>query len=193
MDTNARRGRRARIDMLTGLDNRRTFDEHIRQVWKQARRDKKSVAVILANIDHFKLFNDCYGHELGDGCLQSIAEIVATSINRPLDLAARYGGGEFAILLYDPTESFLRSLSKKLCVKVAAKNIEHRASAIAPTVTISAGASISLADGTITAENLIRRADDALYEAKTLGRNRAVVFNTEWGQQTGAQRAHVLI
>ena len=114
-------------------------------------------------------------------------------MSRPLDLVARYGGEQYAIVLYDPKAAFLEAFAKKLCYRVHDAEIEHRASAVASTVTVSVGASIAQVGGTLTADKLIRRADDALYEAKTLGRNQAVVFKTEWGRQTGAQQAHVLL
>lgn len=184
---------RARSDGLTGLYNRRAFDEHLRQVWKQARRDEKSVAIVIVDIDHFKLYNDCYGRARGDECIRTISHVLAGSVSRPLDLVARYGGEEFALVLYDPKPEFLRAFVRKLCYRVADEEVEHRASAVASSVTVSIGAAIAEVGGTLTVDNLIRRTDDALYEAKTLGRNQAVVYKTEWGRQTGAQRAHVLV
>ena len=79
--------RLARTDGLTGLFSRRAFDQHVRQIWKQARRDEKRVAVAVADIDHFRLYNDCYGHRMGDGCIRAVAGVVAESVNRPLDMS----------------------------------------------------------------------------------------------------------
>ncbi len=185
--------RLARIDALTGLYNRHTFDEHLSKVWRQARRDDKQVAVVIAAIDHFKLYNDCYGNQKGDKCLKAIAESLGESISRPLDLIARYDGGQFALILFDPSLSFLESLTHGLCHKVVDLDIEHKASEVTPTVSLSVGASIAEAAGNLTREQLLRQADDALYEAQSKGRNQAVVYRTEWGQQTTSQLAAVLL
>ncbi len=185
--------RLARTDDLTGLFNRRTFDEHLRKVWKQARRDKTRIAVIVADIDHFKLYNDCYGHQKGDECIKDVADVLANSVDRPLDLVARYGGEEFVIVLYDPTESFLESFVRSLCKKVVDLDIDHKAAEDVATLTLSIGAAITDASGSVTGEQLIRQADDALYEAKSQGRNQAIVYKTEWGQQTTANLAAVLL
>jgi len=184
--------RLARTDGLTGLFNRRAFDQHLRQVWKQAVRDDKNVAVIVADIDHFKLYNDCYGHVKGDECIRTIAEVLAASISRPLDMVARYGGEEYIVVLYDPSLSFLDAFARGLGHKVVELEIEHKGSEAVPSVSLSIGAAITEAAGKLTADQLLRQADDALYEAKKQGRNRAIVYRTEWGQQTTAQLAAVL-
>ncbi|MGI9237818.1 MAG: diguanylate cyclase domain-containing protein, partial [Woeseiaceae bacterium] len=175
--------RLARTDGLTGLYSRRAFDQHLRQIWKQAQRDEKRVAVIVADIDHFKLYNDCYGHRMGDGCIRAIADVAAASVNRPLDMVARYGGEEFVLVLYDPTASYLESFTRGLCQKVIDLDIEHKASETVPIVSLSIGAAITEAAANLSADQLIRQADDALYEAKNQGRNQAIVYRTEWGQQ----------
>ena len=184
--------RLARTDILTGLFNRRAFDQHLRQVWKQAVRDEKTVAVLVADIDHFKLYNDCYGHLKGDECIRMIAEVLATSVNRPLDMVARYGGEEYIVVLYDPSLSFLDAFARGLCHKIVELDIEHKGSEAVPCVSLSIGAAITEAANNITSDQLVRQADDALYEAKKQGRNRAIVYRTEWGQQTTAHLAAVL-
>ena len=181
-----------RTDGLTGLFSRRAFDQHVRQIWKQARRDKKRVAIAVADIDHFKLYNDCYGHRMGDGCIRSVADVVGDSPGRPLDMVARYGGEEFVIVLYDPTAGFLETFTRGLCQKVIDLNIEHKASETTPAVSLSIGAAITEAAGHVNPDHLIRQADDALYEAKNQGRNQAIVYRTEWGQQTTASLAALL-
>lgn len=185
--------RLARTDGLTGLFSRRAFDQHLRQIWKQAQRDEKRVAVVVADIDHFKLYNDCYGHRMGDGCISAIADVVAASVGRPLDMVARYGGEEFVIALYDPTTSFLEAFARGLCQKVTDLDIEHKASETTPVVSLSIGAAITEAAGHVSGDQLIRQADDALYEAKNQGRNRPIIYRTEWGQQTTASLAAVLV
>ncbi|MGI9259074.1 MAG: diguanylate cyclase domain-containing protein, partial [Gammaproteobacteria bacterium] len=167
--------RLARTDGLTGLFSRRAFDQHLRQIWKQAQRDEKRVAVIVADIDHFKLYNDCYGHRMGDGCIRAIADVAAASVNRPLDMVARYGGEEFVLVLYDPTASYLESFTRGLCQKVIDLDIEHKASETVPIVSLSIGAAITEAAANLSGDQLIRQADDALYEAKNQGRNQAIV------------------
>jgi len=184
--------RLARTDGLTGLFNRRAFDQHLRQIWKQAQRDDKHIAVVVADIDHFKLYNDCYGHQKGDECIKAVADVLSASVSRPLDIVARYGGEEYVIVLYDPTVSFLESFSRSLCQKVIDLDIEHKASEAIAKVSLSIGAAITEAAGHVTADQLIRQADDALYEAKNQGRNQAIVYRTEWGQQTTAHLASML-
>ncbi len=184
--------RLAHTDVLTGLFNRRMFDQHLRQVWMQARRDGTTVAVVVIDIDHFKLYNDCYGHQVGDDCIKAVADVLATAASRPLDMVARYGGEEYVMVLYDPSTQFLESFTHDLCQKVAELDIEHKASETARSVTVSVGAALTESPGSITPEQLIRQADDALYEAKTQGRNRAILYRTEWGQQTTADLAAML-
>ena len=180
-------------DGLTGLFNRRTFDQHLRQVWKQAQREEKHIAIIVADIDHFKLYNDCYGHRMGDDCIKAVADVLANSVSRPLDMVARYGGEEYVILLYDPSPDFLQSYVQGLCQSVAALEVEHKASETLRSVSLSIGAALTDASSNVAAAQLIRQADDALYEAKDQGRNRAVVYRTEWGQQTTANLAATLV
>ncbi len=169
----------ARTDGLTGIDNRRSFDEHFSDVWRQASREQRAIAVVLVDIDHFKLFNDCYGHADGDECIQAVATLLEGSVHRPLDQVARYGGEEFVIVLYDPTVQFVHDYSTDLVRQVADLGIEHKASDVAKEVTISVGAAVIWPDASIQSDRLVRTADDALYEAKSQGRNRAVVFQLE--------------
>lgn len=185
--------RLARTDVLSGLYNRRTFDEHFAKVWKQARRDDKQIAIVIADIDHFKLYNDCYGNPKGDACIKRIAATLGAVVSRPLDLVARYNGAEFAMILYDPTPVFLESFTRSLCHQVVDLDIEHRASEATPTVSLSVGAAIAEAAGNMTPDQLLRQADDALYEAKSQGRNQSIVYRTEWGQQTTSHLAAVLL
>lgn len=175
--------RRAHLDGLTGLANRETFDGHLRRVWKQACREEKRVAVVLVDIDFFKLYNDCYGHQKGDQCINVIAETLCASTNRPLDLVCRYGSAEFAAILFDPSQEFVAAFSNGTCEKIADLGVEHKASNTSGVVSVSIGAAVSRASETMSTEQLLRRADDALYEAQSLGRNRAVVYKNEWGDR----------
>lgn len=108
-------------------------------------------------------------------------------------MVARYGGEEFVIALYDPTPGFLDSFARGLCQKIIDLDIEHEASETTPVVSLSIGAAITEASGHVKADQLIRQADDALYEAKSQGRNQAVIYRSEWGQQTTANLASVLV
>ena len=165
----------ARTDGLTGVDNRRSFDEHFENAWKQARREQQAIAVVLADIDFFKLYNDCYGHASGDEVIQAVAGSLASSIHRPLDQVARYGGEEFVIVLYGPTEQYVRDYADELVTNIAALEIEHKGSDFAKVVTASVGAAIARHHETQQSEQLVRAADDALYESKSQGRNRSTV------------------
>ena len=169
----------ARTDGLTGIDNRRSFDEHLDEVWRQARREQHAIAVLLVDIDHFKLFKDCYGQKPGDQCIQAVAGTLAGSVNRPLDQVARYGGEEFAIVLYNPTDQFVRDYADDLVKQITALGVEHKASDVADIVTISVGAAVMRPDTSNQPDQLVRTADDALYEAKSRGRNRAAVYHLD--------------
>lgn len=183
----------ARTDGLTEIDNRRSFDEHLDDVWRQARREKHAVAVLLVDIDHFKLFNDCYGHGPGDECIQAVAATLSKSVHRPLDQVARYGGEEFAIVLYNPTEEFVREYADNVVSQIAALEIEHKASDVAEVVTVSAGAGVIWPDGSNQPDQLLRGADDALYDAKSQGRNRATFYRLETPPHTTASFATVVL
>jgi len=183
----------ARTDGLTGIDNRRRFDEHLSEIWRQARREQHAIAVVLIDIDHFKLFNDCYGHGPGDECIQAVAATLSKSVHRPLDQVARYGGEEFAIVLYNPTEEFVRDYADDLVRQVAALGIEHKASDVAQVVTVSAGAGVILPTDSNQPDQLLRGADDALYDAKAQGRNRATFSHLEEPPRITASFATVVL
>jgi len=169
----------ARTDGLTGIDNRRSFDEHLDDVWRQARREQQSLALLLVDIDHFKLYNDCYGHRPGDHVIRSVAQQLAKSVNRPLDQVARYGGEEFVVVLHDPSEQFVHEFADRIVADIAALELEHKASDAADSVTVSVGAAIVWPHAMEHPEQLVRGADDALYESKAKGRNCATVYTLE--------------
>ncbi len=164
-----------RTDPLTSIANRRMFDDFLQLAWRQASRDRKSVGLLLVDIDYFKPFNDTQGHQAGDECICTIAKELATSAKRPLDLVARYGGEEFVVVLYDPSADYVARFAETLRARVKELNIPHAASRVHDRVTISVGAGRFHPDGTMSPDAALVRVDDALYAAKHQGRDRVVI------------------
>ena len=170
-------------DSLTGLANRRTFDEVLAKEHLRSRRARTQLGLIMVDVDRFKQFNDIYGHLAGDDCLRCVGAAIGESLLRPGDLAARYGGEEFAILLPDTDEAGAALTAERVREAIAALCIRHAANA-EEIVTISAGvASFACAD--VQADRLIEAADQALYRAKHAGRN-AVMRASDVGPDSGA-------
>jgi diguanylate cyclase (GGDEF)-like protein len=167
-------------DGLTGIQNRRMFDQHIDRVWQQAVRDGERVAVLLADIDCFKDYNDRYGHQAGDECLRAVAVCLSQCARRPLDFVARYGGEEFAVILYEASREYVAEVLTRIQRSIAELNIPHEASRVASRLTVSIGAAFILPSSARTYEGLIQLADEALYSAKEQGRNRVVVMEAEY-------------
>lgn len=166
--------RLARVDGLTGIANRRAFDEALQKAWADERRRDGSLAVILCDIDQFKKFNDSQGHQAGDETLRAVAQALAGAVRRETDLAARYGGEEMVILLPDTDAAHAARVAENVLESVRGLKLPHPASDVAPFVTLSLGiAAARPADGGAAAD-LVLRADAALYRAKTEGRNRCV-------------------
>lgn len=157
-------------DSLTGLANRRHFDQHLAQEWARAQREGSSVALIMIDIDHFKNYNDEYGHPAGDHCLRQVAEALQSIAQRPLDLVARYGGEEFAIIL--PQTQAPVAVAEQCRQVVEDLQIPHAFSEAASMVTISAGVCIGQPGPNDSPEAVTEGADEALYKAKEAGRNR---------------------
>jgi diguanylate cyclase (GGDEF)-like protein len=167
-------------DGLTGIQNRRMFDQHIQRTWSQAVRDGQRIAVLLVDIDCFKDYNDRYGHQAGDECLRAVAVSLSQCARRPLDFVARYGGEEFAVVLYEASREYVAEVLTRIQRSVAELNIAHEASRVASRLTVSIGAAFILPGANRTAEGLIQLADEALYAAKEQGRNRVVVMEAEY-------------
>lgn len=166
-------------DGLTGLKNRRAFDEHLNRTWQQALRDRRPLAVLLIDVDHFKRFNDRYGHQAGDEALQKIAAVVDGFAKRPLDLASRYGGEELALTLFDvPKEHALR-MAEQIRTAVHNLGIAHVDGDIS-VVTISVGVAVVHPTLERSPDGAVQLADEALYAAKKDGRNRVTVFEHEY-------------
>ena len=158
----------AMLDGLTGVGNRRCFDQRVAAEWRRALRTRQPLSLLLIDIDHFKKLNDTYGHLVGDECLIDVAHTLAGELNRPADLLARYGGEEFVALLPDTDESGARSIAVRMQRTLREKK-PHPALNSAVTVSIG-GTTWGDAEG--TAEQLVEAADRALYRAKQNGRNR---------------------
>jgi diguanylate cyclase (GGDEF)-like protein len=171
-------------DGLTGIQNRRMFDQHIARVWQQAVREEMRIAVLLADIDCFKDYNDHYGHQAGDECLRAVAVSLSQCARRPLDFVARYGGEEFAIVLYQASHEYVSEVLTRIQRSIAELNIPHDASRVASRLTVSIGAAFVLPAGDRTLEGLIQLADEALYCAKEEGRNRVIVMEAEYHTMT---------
>ena len=166
--------RLASQDALTGLANRRAFDEGLEAEWRRCQRAGQMLSVIMIDVDHFKTYNDTYGHPQGDACLRSVGSVLAGVAARTGDLAARYGGEEFAVVLPGTNAIGARVVAERIRAAISALNIPHTDSSAAEHVTVSVGA-VS-ADASKLAPNvLLLAADQALYAAKTLGRNRVEV------------------
>lgn len=160
------------IDGLTGVHNRRHFDERLAAEWGRAARNNTALSVVLLDVDFFKRYNDRYGHQAGDECLRKIAATLKEGLRRPTDLVARYGGEEFVCLLPDTDPRGAVQLAERLGQQVFARQIEHADSSVAPVVTVSLGVCCK-SDGAVgSAAALLRGADAQLYIAKERGRNR---------------------
>jgi diguanylate cyclase (GGDEF)-like protein len=173
-------------DGLTGIHNRRRFDEHLQRAWAQSIRERKPIALLFADIDHFKAYNDRYGHQAGDEALKAVAGALARFARRPLDLAARYGGEEFAVILFDTKREQAERIGEEALEAVRKLGIVHQDSAAAPVLTVSLGIACVLPVARRSWAGLIQLADQALYAAKDGGRNRAVALEQEYQHmQTG--------
>jgi len=168
-------------DGLTGLKNRRAFDEHLIRAWQQGLRDRKTISVMFIDVDCFKKFNDRYGHKAGDIALQRIAGVVHSVAKRALDLAARYGGEELAVILYDVPREAAAPLAEAMRTAVMNLAIEHLDSVLPLNlVTISIGIGIVRPTLARSPDGAVQLADEALYAAKHNGRNRVEIFESEY-------------
>lgn len=164
---------RAAHDPLTNLYNRRAALDHLQRVWRQAFRERRPLAVVLLDVDHFKRYNDRYGHLQGDGCLAEVAMALRDRVRRPLDIVARYGGEEFLAVLYDVSPQTLRMICDDVRGAIQGLAIPHADSVGSGVVTASLGAAWVLPSACgDTVESALEHADQALYRAKAAGRNR---------------------
>jgi diguanylate cyclase (GGDEF)-like protein len=164
----------AALDGLTQIANRRFFNEEFSRQWLLHLRQQRPLALVLCDVDHFKLYNDTYGHPTGDSCLKKVAGVLKASARRPSDLTARYGGEEFIVLLPETPASGAVTVAEKIRISVEQCNIEHKASLVSSHLTLSLGVAGLVPQAKMRPEVLIDLADKALYRAKEQGRNRVV-------------------
>jgi diguanylate cyclase (GGDEF)-like protein len=167
----------SRTDQLTGLSNRRVFDETLKAEFNRAMRDRTSLTLIMIDVDYFKNYNDTYGHQEGDKCLKKVADTIANLCKRSLDVVTRYGGEEFAVIL--PNSENTLPLAKAMCEAVQMMGVPHESSGVANVVTISLGVAELVPSVGGNLEDLFKMADAALYKAKNNGRNQTVVNQNE--------------
>ncbi|MEZ5313853.1 MAG: diguanylate cyclase [Thermoanaerobaculia bacterium] len=162
----------ARRDPLTGAANRRQFDEVLDAEWRRARRAHQNLALVIADVDQFKAYNDACGHQAGDLCLQRVAEALATVAHRAGDLVARYGGEEFAVILPGVDGAAAAALAESMRRAVEQLALPHPASTVDSVITVSLGVSSRVPRRGDTSAALVHESDVALYRAKSAGRNR---------------------
>lgn len=162
-----------RVDSLTQIANRHYFDECLRREWYRGIREQFPLSLILADIDYFKLYNDCFGHQQGDICLQKAAKAISKVVKRPADLVARYGGEEFAIILPQTQAENALHIAEKIRLSVKQLNLAHPESLVNQTVSLSLGVASIVPNAQFEIEQLLVAADQALYRAKKQGRDRS--------------------
>ncbi len=177
----------ASVDALTGIPNRRGFDDYLHREWRRAARLQTPLSLLMIDIDSFKAYNDNHGHLAGDDCLKAVAEHLKNVPRRGGDLVARFGGEEFMAVLPDTPFESLRFMAEKFRTTIEAAKIPHTASAVSDVVTVSIGAVSVVPDQRWSSSMLIEKADRMLYRAKYQGRNRVVAEalsteSCEWGE-----------
>lgn len=159
------------IDPLTGLFNRRYFNENYFKEWNSAVRNKKELAVIMVDVDYFKVYNDTFGHLQGDECLKAVAQAIKDSVKRPRDLVARFGGEEFIVMLPETGTEGAALIAGSVINAVRALDLENPGSPWDKKITVSVGVSVTSPREDMAKEDLINRSDQALYQAKSSGKN----------------------
>lgn len=159
------------IDGLTGVSNRRTFDDRLEMEWNRGLRNSAHLSLLMLDIDYFKSYNDTYGHQGGDGCLKQIASVIQENLGRSTDLLCRYGGEEFCVILPETDETEANLVGEKIRMAIESLKIPHSGSKIQPWVTISVGAATMIPNVYTSYMNLVSNADKAVYKAKFDGRN----------------------
>lgn len=177
--------RLSRYDGLTGIANRRELERRLDIEWSRLAREGRELAVVFADIDYFKAFNDAYGHAAGDQCLASVANALATSLLRPADFVARYGGEEFVLVLPETDEAGAIDVARRVLAAIDALAIAHRGAPELGHVTVSLGVASQVASADASPEQLLERADQALYAAKHAGRHRVALASSSLSEGPG--------
>lgn len=159
-------------DGLLGIANRRHFNETLEHEWRRAQREHQPLSLLMIDVDHFKRYNDTYGHQAGDACLQSVAQAALSAMRRPSDLLARYGGEELVVILSNTGAQGAMEVAQAIRRNLAQRQIPHGDSPVAKQVTVSIGAATTSPDPQTHPEQLIAAADQGLYAAKEVGRDR---------------------
>nr|WP_320191782.1 diguanylate cyclase [uncultured Desulfobacter sp.] len=176
LESNRRLKEMASLDALTGIPNRRVFDDYIKKIWGLQARSKNEISVIFCDIDYFKKYNDVYGHPSGDKCLKLVAECLESTVKRSGDLIARYGGEEFLVVLAETKSENALFVAQSLQKAVEQLQLPHSSSLVSDHVTLSIGVASAIPNAEVSHEVLIKHADLALYQAKEEGRNRIVMY-----------------
>jgi diguanylate cyclase (GGDEF)-like protein len=173
-DASAEEGAKARIDGLTQIANRRRFDEYLWHEWGRHRQAQQPISLLICDVDHFKLFNDTYGHQAGDDCLRAVAKAMRLCVRRNADVVARYGGEEFAMVLPETDLQGAVQVANRVRAALELAALSYAASPVSDKVTLSIGAACRIPDpqGTAGPQVLLEEADRFLYLAKHHGRNR---------------------
>ena len=177
LNLNHQLGRLAAIDALTQVANRRIFDEFLTREWQRGQREQQDLALILCDIDYFKLYNDNLGHQSGDICLQKVAQTITKTVKRPADLVARYGGEEFAIILPQTSAQNALKVAENIRLRVKQLALSHPQSSVSQHVTLSLGVTSIVPQPQYTKKQLLVTTDKALYQAKKQGRDRSVLID----------------
>jgi two-component system chemotaxis family response regulator WspR len=167
-------------DGLTGLSNRRHCDEYLTAEWEHSLRRQSPLSVLMIDVDDFKKYNDHYGHLAGDEVLRQVANTIRANCLRTTDLAARFGGEEFIMVLDTPSLTYAEEVATKLCRDVQALQLEHEGSSTSTFVTVSVGGAMAIPREGYNPADLVHAADEALYEAKRMGKNQALVKCAPW-------------
>lgn len=176
-------------DALTRLANRRRFDAVWLDEWQRALRQATPLAVIMLDVDHFKAYNDHYGHQQGDECLRRVGEVLLTTVRRAGELVARYGGEEFVVVLPGTSVIHAMAVAESIRANIQAAGIAHAHSGVAAVVTVSLGVAVGIPTQGDARDALVHAADAALYRAKDQGRNRVVLSDSDRGKGTPRMRA----
>lgn len=178
-DANVKLEHLAQVDALTQLYNRRYFEHEMEKEWKKARRESQSLALLVVDIDYFKLYNDTYGHAAGDECLRHVARLLSKTLHRPGDVLSRIGGEEFVALLPGIEAEGAMTVAKTMQALLQQAQLIHATSPVSDFVTISIGVALTTPEGDETSLGLFQAADKALYKAKSKGRNHIVTGEIE--------------